>query len=63
MELKNKFILDACCGGRMMWFDKQHPNAIYIDFRKENKGFIEAVPNFEVNPDIQNYHQEEKNQD
>lgn len=50
--LNNKFILDACCGGRMMWFNKKHPNALYIDIRKKDKGFIEAVPNFEVNPDV-----------
>ncbi len=50
--MKNKFILDACCGGRMMWFDKKHPNTLYIDFRKENKGLIKQIPNFEVNPDI-----------
>ena len=49
---KNKFILDACCGGRMMWFDKQHPNTLYIDIRKEDKGFISDAPNYEVRPDI-----------
>lgn len=47
-----KFILDACCGGRMMWFNKNHPNTLYIDIRKEEKGFIKDVPHFEVNPDI-----------
>lgn len=30
-----KDILDACCGSRMFWFDKNHPNAIYNDIRKE----------------------------
>ncbi len=50
--MKDKFILDACCGGRMMWFDKQHPNALYIDIRKEEKGLVKQRPNFEVNPDI-----------
>lgn len=30
-----KFILDATAGFRMMWYDKQHPNAIYIDQRPE----------------------------
>jgi hypothetical protein len=29
-----KFILDACCGNRSMWFDKNHPNALYIDKRE-----------------------------
>ncbi len=47
MDLKNKFILDACCGGRMMWFNKKHPNVLYIDNRKEEKGFLKQRPNFD----------------
>lgn len=31
---KTKIILDACCGPRMMWFNKKHPLAIYTDIRK-----------------------------
>ena len=27
-------ILDACCGSRMCWFDKNHPDAIYMDNRE-----------------------------
>ncbi len=30
-----KAILDACCGSRMFWFDKNHPAAIYQDIREE----------------------------
>lgn len=30
---ENKIILDACCGSRMFWFDKKHPNTLYIDNR------------------------------
>ncbi len=53
MELpKDKFILDACCGARMMWFDKQHPNALYIDIREEEKGFVVSRPNREIKPDL-----------
>jgi len=50
----DKFILDACCGGRMMWFEKHHPNAVYIDNRLANKGHIQKGfnPNHEVRPDI-----------
>ena len=29
------FILDACCGGRMFWFDKQNPNVLFTDIRSE----------------------------
>ncbi len=28
-------ILDACCGSRMFWFDKQHEDALYMDIREE----------------------------
>lgn len=28
-----KFILDACCGGRQFWFDKESPFVIYADNR------------------------------
>jgi hypothetical protein len=49
-----KFILDACCGGRMMWFNKQHPNAIYIDNREAESGHIGNGwnPGHCVHPDI-----------
>ena len=29
-----KKVLDACCGGKMFWFDKQHPDVVYMDCRK-----------------------------
>jgi hypothetical protein len=28
-------VLDACCGPRMMWFDKNDPRALFIDRRRE----------------------------
>lgn len=31
-----KKILDVTCGSRSIWFNKQHPNALYCDKRKEN---------------------------
>lgn len=49
--LKNKFILDACCGGRMFWFNKHHPNVLYIDIRKESKGHITKKSKHEIQPD------------
>ena len=48
-----KFILDATCGGRTIWFNKKNPNAVYIDIRKEDKGLCPERPNFEVQPDYQ----------
>lgn len=45
-------ILDACCGGRMWWWDKAHPLAVYMDTRKAPKGSVDCRPNFEVAPDV-----------
>jgi len=28
-------VLDACCGSRMMWFDRKDPRALFIDKRQE----------------------------
>ncbi len=53
MKMKNKLILDACCGGRMFWYNKNHPNAIYQDIRKEVLPLKEQYGmNFTVEPDI-----------
>ena len=29
-------VLDACCGSKIMWFDKQDPRAVYVDKRCES---------------------------
>jgi SAM-dependent methyltransferase len=50
MNTKKK-ILDAACGPRMFWFDKHHPNALYIDNRKELSGFVAIRPNKTIEPD------------
>lgn len=52
LKLENKFILDACCGSRMFWFDKKQPNTIFIDNREYDKGFIDNRYNRELHPDI-----------
>ena len=31
----DKKILDATCGSRTIWFNKNHPNAVYADKREE----------------------------
>lgn len=46
-----KKILDACCGGRMFWFDKHNPLVTYMD----NRNFAENMSNgqyFVVAPDV-----------
>lgn len=52
INLDNKFILDACCSGRMFWFNKKHPNTFYIDIREEDKGINPERPHFEIKPDM-----------
>lgn len=29
-----KYILDACCGSRMFWFDRENPNVLFADNRE-----------------------------
>jgi len=50
--MKKKFILDACCSVKAMWYNKNHPNAVYIDIRKEPKGFLGYGRKEELNPDF-----------
>lgn len=52
-------ILDACCGGRMWWWDKQHPLALYMDKREAPRGSVGVLtgrpdwnPNWECKPDV-----------
>lgn len=46
-----KPILDACCGSRMFWFDKENPNVVFADQREES--FIQCDGRtLEVKPDV-----------
>jgi len=47
-----KFILDACCGGRHFWIDKNQENTVFMDIRSEEKGTISLQPNWSVEPDV-----------
>jgi len=47
----DKLILDACCGSRMFWFDKNNPNVIYQDIREENHILCDGRT-LEVKPDV-----------
>ena len=51
---EEKFILDACCGGKSFWFNKEHPNALYLDRRKENHKLNYELnkQNIVINPDV-----------
>lgn len=53
--MKNdKLILDACCGSRMFWFDKQNPNVLFVDKRSETLTAKDRdkIRTIEVKPDI-----------
>lgn len=47
----NKPILDACCGGKMFYFDKNDPNVLFQDIRQVSTTLCDGRK-FEVNPDI-----------
>lgn len=49
----DKLILDACCGGRMFWFDKENPDVLFADIRRgnfkaSNGREIEITPDVEI---------------
>jgi hypothetical protein len=50
--MREKIILDACCAGRMIWFDKKHPRAIYVDIRSLPAGTLKVTPGFSIEPDV-----------
>ena len=50
----DKLVLDATCGGRMMWFDRRNPLAFFIDSREVEPTMVgkgRAARKFEVTPD------------
>lgn len=46
-----KKILDACCGSRMFWFDKQNPLVLFQDIREEEHTLCDGRL-LEVKPDV-----------
>lgn len=44
-------VLDACCGSRMFWFDKQNPNAVFCDNRQGSETLLDGRV-LQVEPDI-----------
>jgi SAM-dependent methyltransferase len=45
-------VLDATCGGRMMWFDKENPRALYVDKRELPPTDLCEGRLFEIAPDV-----------
>ena len=58
MDLSDKYILDATCGSRTIWFQKRHPSAVYMDCREEHDTAIwkstknDSVRTLDVEPDV-----------
>lgn len=48
---KKKIILDACCGARMMWFDKSNPLTLFMDCRDEELTLCDGRK-LDVHPDV-----------
>ncbi|EQA5992341.1 class I SAM-dependent methyltransferase [Staphylococcus pseudintermedius] len=46
-----KRILDACCGSRMFWFDKNNRNTVFMDNRQLQTNLCDGRK-LEVNPNI-----------
>lgn len=58
MEIAEKRVLDACCGSRMMWFDKTDPRAVFGDQRSEvltvtdnSRGNVSGTRTLRIEPD------------
>lgn len=49
--MNDKIILDACCGSRMFWFDKENPHVLYADIRAEEHTLCDGRK-LVVKPDI-----------
>src|SRR5690625_2237090 len=46
-----KPILDACCGSKMFWFDKNHEDVLYMDTRQLSETLRDG-PVFNVHADV-----------
>ncbi len=57
--MKDKKVLDACCGSRMFWFDNQDERTLFIDIREKCERIVDIGTNgtigrkpIVVNPDL-----------
>lgn len=46
-----KYILDACCGSRMFWFDRENPAVLFCDIRSEEHTLCDGR-SLSVKPDM-----------
>lgn len=47
----SKRILDACCGSRMFWFDKDNPDVVFVDNREIHTTLCDGRK-LDIKPDI-----------
>lgn len=52
MGNSDRVILDACCGSKMFWFDKDNPDVIFGDIRTENHTLCDGR-SLSISPDIE----------
>lgn len=57
MELLDRPVLDACCGSRMFWFDRQDERAVMGDIRRErhrltDKSSAGGARDLIIDPDV-----------
>lgn len=52
-------VLDPCCGGRMMWFDRENPDVVFGDQRSEtltvtdrSHGRVDGTRTLRIEPDV-----------
>lgn len=48
----NPLILDACCGSKLMWFDRENPIALFNDIRCLETTLCDGRP-LKISPDTQ----------
>lgn len=56
--MKEKLILDACCGSRMFWFDRENSNVVFVDKRRESHTLTDSSSSggsrtLIIEPDVQ----------
>ena len=51
INISNKYILDACCGSKTFWFDKDNENVIFMDNRTVDTTLCDGRKLI-INPDI-----------
>lgn len=49
--MKDKIVLDPCCGSRMMWYDKNNPIALFSDQRNEQHTLCDGRMLY-ISPDV-----------